>query len=394
MAQELTTVGTPAAIDLTSGKVYADACTHCGLCLESCPTYTLWGRESDSPRGRIVLISDAIEAGGALAPEAAAHIDSCLGCMACVTACPEDVRYDELLRRARVAVRAQHKPPVKERLRERALLQALPRSGRTRALARAATIPHFTPAQGSARGRVGLLLGCSQRAVHPAIHQATLGVLAAEGYDVIAPELPDCCGALQLHAGDHRPGLKRAAETIQAFGAIGGVDRIVVSAGGCGAAMRNYGELLGTPQARAFSALVVDVHELLDGESARAPLGPLALRVAYHEACRLRHGQGVEAQPRELLRRIPELELVELPLDAGACCGSPGIYSFSQPQAAAQLGARQARAVLATGAQAVVSGDHACIGQLRRALQDLGRPLPVRHPIELLWSSIRSANGR
>jgi glycolate oxidase iron-sulfur subunit len=172
---------------------------------------------------------------------------------------------------------------------------------------------------------------------------------------------------------------------------VGGVDHIVVNAGGCGAAMKDYGRLLGSAQARAFSSLVVDVHELLAGDAQRAPLGALSLRVAYHDACRLRHAQGIETAPRYLLRRIPGLELLELSADAGACCGGPGTYATTQPAAASSLAARQAQAVIASGAQVVVSGDHACLGQLRGALKELGHPLPVHHPVELLWSAIQAA---
>jgi glycolate oxidase iron-sulfur subunit len=393
MSTDLTVIPRNAAIDLLSGKLYADACTHCGLCLESCPTYTLWGREPDSPRGRIVQIEDAIATGGSVSAEMASHIDSCLGCMACITACPEHVQYDELIARARVTVARQRELTVAQRLQRGLRTQARARSGRVRALLRTHTIPRFAAAQGAARGRVGLLLGCTERASYPAIHIATLGVLAAEGYDVIAPTLPECCGAVDLHDGRREQGAQRAQATIDAFAAVGGVDHIVVSAGGCGAAMKSYGRVLNSAQARAFSALVVDIHELLAGVPSRAPLGALSLRVAYHDACQLRHAQGVADAPRELLRRIPGLALLELPPEAGACCGGVGTYAMTQPQAASSLGDRQARAIIDTGAQLAVSADHACLRQLSNSLKALGHPLPVHHPIELLWRSIQAGQG-
>jgi glycolate oxidase iron-sulfur subunit len=391
MSTDLTIIPREGAIDLASGKVYADACTHCGLCLESCPTYTLWGSEPDSPRGRIVQIEDAIATGGAVSAQMATHIDSCLGCMACVTACPEGVRYDELFTRARIAIAGQRHLGVAERLGRGIRSQARARSGRVRSLLGTRALPSFTPANGPARGRVGLLLGCTQRASHPAIHTATLGVLAAEGYEVIAPTLPECCGAIDLHEGDRERGVQRARATIEAYAAVGGVDHVVVSAGACGAAMKRYGQILGSAQARAFSALVLDVHELLEREPSRNPLGALSLRVAYHDACQLRHAQGVAQAPRELLGRIPGLELAELPPEAGACCGGVGTYAMTQPEAASSLAARQAAAIIESGAQVVVSADHACLRQLSGALKALGHPLPVHHPIELLWSSIRAA---
>jgi glycolate oxidase iron-sulfur subunit len=390
MSTDLTVIPRDTAIDLASGTLYADACTHCGLCLESCPTYTLWGREPDSPRGRIVQIEDAIATGGSVSAEMATHIDSCLGCMACVTACPEDVRYDELIARARVAVARQRELTVAQRIQRGLRSQTRARSGRVRALLGTPTIPRFTAAQGAPRGRVGLLLGCTERASYPAIHLATLGVLAAEGYDVIAPTLPECCGAVDLHDGQREQGAHRAQATIDAFAAVGGVDHVVVSAGACGAAMKSYGRILDSAQARAFSALVVDIHKLLAREPSRAPLGALSLRVAYHDACQLRHVQGVAEAPRGLLRRIPGLVLLELPPEAGACCGGVGTYAMTQPQAASSLGGRQARAILDTGAQVVVSGDHACLRQLSNSLKTLGHPLPVHHPVELLWRSIQA----
>jgi glycolate oxidase iron-sulfur subunit len=393
MSTDLSVIPHDRAIDLASGKLYADACTHCGLCLESCPTYTLWGREPDSPRGRIVQIEDAIATGGSVPAEMATHIDSCLGCMACVSACPEHVQYDELIARARVAVASQRELTIAQRFQRGLRSQTRARSGRVRALLDTGGIPPFTAAEGTARGRVGLLLGCTQRASYAAIHTATLGVLAAEGYEVIAPTLPECCGAVDLHDGRREQGTNRAQATIDAFAAVGGVDHVVVSAGACGAAMKSYGRILGSAQARAFSALVLDIHELLEREPSRAPLGALSLRVAYHDACQLRHAQGVAEAPRALLGRIPGLTLTELPPEAGACCGGVGTYAMTQPSAASSLGERQARAITDTGAQVVVSADHACLRQLSTSLKALGHRLPVHHPVELLWSSVQAGRG-
>jgi glycolate oxidase iron-sulfur subunit len=360
------------------------SCTHCGLCLESCPTYTLWGTEADSPRGRIVLIEDALAPGGVATAEMAAHIDSCLGCMACMSVCPEDVPYVDLLASARSAIERQVQRPAREQLRRRAALAALPRAVHSSRLRRGPAIANYTPAQGASRGRVGLLLGCVQRIEHRAVHEATLAVLSAEGYEVIAPRLPDCCGALQLHSGERNHGMRRAEATIAAFAGVGDVDHVLTSAGGCGVAMKQYGRLLGTPEANAFSAQVLDIHEFLVRAPPRSHLGALAIRLAYHDACQLRHGQGIAESPRELLRRVPGVELVELPPEAGACCGAPGIYSIAQPDAALALVTRQAQAIIASGAEMVASGDYACIGQLKRQLRALGRPIPVHHPIEVL----------
>jgi glycolate oxidase iron-sulfur subunit len=363
-------------------------CTRCGLCLDSCPTYTLWGAEPDSPRGRIALIEDALAPGASATAEMAVHLDRCLGCMACMSVCPEDVPYPDLLASAREAIERDVPRPAAERLRRRTALTVLPRSGRASRVARRPQIPHHTAAGGEARGRVGLLLGCSERARHHELHEVTLKVLAAEGYEVIAPRVPDCCGALELAGGARDHGLRRAQQTIDAFTAIGGVDHIITTAGGCGAAMKDYGHLLGTPQARAFSAMVLDAHELLAAAPLRSALGSLALRIAFHDACQLHHRQRAAAHPRELLERIPGVELVDLPPDAGACCGAAGIYRLKQPGAAAALGRRQAQAVLDTGAELVVSSDHACIEQLQRHLRESGSQLAVHHPIEVLGRAI------
>lgn len=367
-------------------------CTRCGLCLESCPTYTLWGAEPDSPRGRIALIEDALAPGATWTAETAVHIDRCLGCMACMSVCPEEVPYPDLLASARAAIERDVPRPAPERVRRRAALAALPRAGRAADLGRPG-LPHHTPASGQARGRVGLLLGCTQRAQHRELHEATLTVLSAEGFEVIAPRLPDCCGALELHAGERNHGLKRAQQTIEAFAAVGGVDHIVSSVGGCGAALKDYGRLLGTPDARAFSSLVLDVHELLTRAPLRSRLGPLALRAVLHDACQLAHAQGSAGAARDLLTRIPGIELLDLPSHAGACCGAPGIYRATQPEASAELGQRQARAVLELRPELLISSDHHCIGQLRRHLRELGRPLAVHHPVQVLARSIEAAES-
>ncbi len=393
MSDALEPVRGPADFDLREARALASACTHCGLCLESCPTYTLWGEEPDSPRGRIVLLEDAISTGGSLSEPAVSHLDTCVGCMACLEACPEDVRYDVLLQSARVAIAAQRQLPAAARVRRRLLVAAHTRSGRLRSLADGALIPHFTPAQGELRARVGLLLGCTERAAHSRIHLATLGVLAAEGFEVIAPARPDCCGSIDRHGGGLRAAARHAQATLDAFSAVGGVDQVVVNTGGCGATMKHYGELLGTPQARAFAALVVDVSELLARHPQRAPLAPIALRVAYHEACQLRHAQHVAQAPRELLARIPGLTLIDLPAEVGACCGATAGYAQGSARAAAQLAARQAAAVLSSGADLVLTSDHACLRALSAALEAQGSPLPVHHPVELLWSSLRAARG-
>ena len=403
-----------------------DDCVHCGFCLDACPTYQLWGAEADSPRGRIVLIGEGLEPEATLSEEMVTHFDRCLGCMACVTACPSGVQYDRLIERVRPQVERHHRRTPGERAVRRLLYETLPHPRRLRALAPLLAIAEHLPADrlparlrplaqvaprrppraargrvpvrtapvGEPRGRVGLLLGCVARVFYPQVNRATAHVLAAEGFEVIAPAAPDCCGALELHGGAEDAALRRARATIDAFQAAGGaagLDHIVVNAAGCGSAMKDYGELLGTPEARAFSARVRDVCELLGDVAPRAPRGRLAMRVAYHDACHLAHAQGVRAQPRALLEAIPGLELLEVSIERDLCCGSAGIYNLVQPEAAAQLGERKARHLLDTGAQAIAAGNPGCAAQLDVHLRALGAPLPIHHPVELLSRSIAGA---
>jgi len=402
-----------------------DDCVHCGFCLESCPTYVLWAAEADSPRGRIVLIDKALNGAQELSPEMVTHFDRCLGCMACVTACPSGVRYDRLIERVRPQIERHHRRSPAEKALRRLLFETLPHPARLRALvpmlaaarkvgaerlperisilmkvaprtpsrtALRATIPERTGPVGPSRGRVGLLLGCVQRVFFADVHRATIAALAAEGFEVLAPKMPDCCGALQLHAGEEEAALAHANATISAFDRLGPLDHIVVNAAGCGSAMKEYGELLDTPAARAFAERVLDVTELMASVQPRAPRGPVPLRVAYHDACHLAHAQRVREQPRALLRAIPELELTEVATEPNVCCGSAGVYNLLQPEAAAELGARKARHLLDTGAQAIAAGNPGCAAQLDLYLRELGHPIPILHPIELVWRSIAAAS--
>ncbi len=403
-----------------------DDCVHCGFCLQTCPTYVLWANEADSPRGRIVLIGDALE-GAEVSDELVTHIDRCLGCMACVTACPSGVRYDRLIERTRPQVERHHRRPRAERALRRMLFETLPHPSRLRALApllaagrrlgidrlpgRPGTmlriapraplrramrtrVPELTPAAGPRRGRVALLLGCVQRVFYPEAQAASAGALAAEGFDVLAPRLPECCGALELHAGEEDAAVARARTTVEAFRALGDVDYVVTAAAGCGSAMKEYGDLLGTPESRELAGRVRDVTEVLASVPAQALRGALPIRVVYHDACHLAHAQGIRAEPRDLLRGIPELELLEVAAEREICCGSAGVYNLVQPEAAAELGARKASHVLDTGAQAIAAANPGCAAQLDFHLRELGQPLPIFHPVELVWRSIRAGAGR
>jgi glycolate oxidase iron-sulfur subunit len=399
-------------------------CVHCGFCLDTCPTYVLWGNEADSPRGRIVLIGEGLRSDEPMSDEMVTHFDRCLGCMACVTACPSGVRYDHLIERVRPQVERHHQRSLFERGLRRMLFGTLPHPRRLRTLAplmiagrklgsdripgrlgmlakvspqlsmrdlRSTGFPEHVPAVGEQRGRVGLLLGCVQRVFYADVQRATIATLAAEGFEVFAPQLPECCGALEMHSGEEPAAVTRAEATIAAFNAIGDLDYVVTSAAGCGSAMKDYGELVGTPEAQRFAERVVDVTELLGSVEPRAPRGPVPLKVVYHDACHLAHAQKVREQPRAMLRTIPELELLENRVEPDICCGSAGVYNMLQPEAGADLGVRKARNLLDTGADAMAAANPGCAAQLDRHFRDLGKPLPIYHPVELVWRSIRAA---
>ncbi|MEN9388410.1 MAG: hypothetical protein RLZZ255_1386 [Cyanobacteriota bacterium] len=430
-----------------------DPCVHCGFCLPTCASYRVLGTEMDSPRGRIHALK-AIEAGELeLDATTASHFDSCLGCFACVSACPSGVRYDELIEATRPklnspelrspAQRAFRKLlfallPYPQRLRAaltplRAYagtpLQGLARwSGLTRLLgpqleamdqllpplqpeAFRDGLPLVVPAQGERRARVGLVLGCVQRLFDPNVNAATLEVLTANGVEVVIPPSQGCCGAVTHHQGELEQTRELANSLIESFRAVVGpgkaagpepLDAVVVAASGCGHTLKHYDQLLESDQGMAFASQVRDVHQFLAelglSEAFQAGLGPLShsdgqpasadnpVVVAYHDACHMLHGQGISAEPRQLLRAIPHLQLREA-TEAGVCCGSAGIYNLVQPEEAAALGEIKAADLRGTGAEVVVSANIGCTMQLRR---HLGEGPRVAHPLQLLAAAQRS----
>jgi glycolate oxidase iron-sulfur subunit len=394
-------------------------CVHCGFCLPTCPSYLVFEEEMDSPRGRIVLMRVGNEEGSEASDEMRTHFDRCLGCMACVTACPSGVKYDQLIERTRPQVERNAPRPLWQRAYRSAIFALFTHPGRLRALvpllwlqrklgvdklvpaarlappvkrrAAIARLPEVTPARGTRRGRVALMQGCVQRVFFGDVNAATVRVLSAEGWEVHAPRRPRCCGALQMHAGVEDEAIALAKATIAAYE---GFDAVAVNVAGCGSGMKDYAHLLAddpewAERAAAFSARVRDVSELLAEHEPQAPRNPIALRVAYHDACHLAHAQKVRTQPRALLRAIPELELLE-PADWEICCGSAGIYNLVQPGAAAELGARKAANLVATGAQAIAAGNPGCALQIAAHMD--GRRLPIYHPMTLLDHSIRGTH--
>jgi glycolate oxidase iron-sulfur subunit len=411
-------------------------CVHCGFCLPACPTYASWGNEMDSPRGRIDLMKGVHDGVIALDDGVRAHFDACLGCMACVTACPSGVQYDLLIESTRATIESTttRAPldaffrgfifalmPYPKRLRILAyplvvyarsglqhMVRALgilrglpPRVAQLDALVPPLTfadlrrdVAEVTPAQGERRATVGLVTGCVQRAFFPNVNAATVRVLAAEGCDVRAPRGQGCCGALSLHSG-RLAEAKRFARRLIARFERSGVDTIIVNAAGCGSTLKEYGQLLASERrwaarAAAFSAKVRDVSEFLAPLEPRAARAPLAQRVAYHDACHLAHAQRVREAPRALLRTIPELELLEIP-QGEQCCGSAGTYNLFEPVAAREIGERKVDNVTRVAPDIVASANPGCTLQMQSIARDRGVTLRAAHPIELLDEAIRAS---
>ncbi len=405
-------------------------CVHCGFCLPTCPTYTLWGEEMDSPRGRIDLMKAGLQ-GAPMTDTMVDHFDNCLGCMACVTACPSGVQYDKLIESTRVQVERHHERspgdralraaifalfPYKRRLRAlRGPLRAYQASGLSRLVRRSGLLdrisprlavmeslapvlekreklPTRVPAVGPRRAVVGMLTGCVQGEFFPGVNAATARVLAAEGCDVVIPRKQGCCGALSVHNGRDEEAQDFARATVDAFEAAG-VQTVVVNAAGCGSSMKEYAELLAddpayAERARTFAGSVRDVSELLAELGTVAPRHPLEVTVAYHDACHLAHAQGVRSQPRALLAEIPGLQVREI-AEAEICCGSAGIWNVLNPEPARELGDRKARNIAGTGAALLVTANPGCLMQVASSLERQGTAIGLAHTIEVLDASIR-----
>jgi glycolate dehydrogenase iron-sulfur subunit len=415
-------------------KEHIDDCVHCGFCLPACPTYVLWGEEMDSPRGRIYMIKKAAEGEAPLDARFRLHMDNCLGCMACMTACPSGVEYNKLIEPTRAQIERNVKRGLSDRIFRRMIFATIPHPKRLRLLAgpmrfyqksgaRAlvrgsgilkllpkrlaameALLPEVPPRRKqevspgakpkNVRMRVGMLSGCVQQVFFPHVNEATARVLAAEGCEVIVPQDQPCCGALMLHSGLDREARELAKKMIAAFERAE-VDAVVINSAGCGSTMKEYGYLLRddaewAKRAAKFSARCKDVAEILCELDPMAVRYPLKMRVAYHDACHLQHAQGVREQPRKLLKGIPGLEVAEIP-EASLCCGSAGVYNLLEPEAASQLGARKLENLLATRAQAVLSANPGCLLQLMKGLRERGlAEMPAFHLVELLDASIRN----
>jgi glycolate oxidase iron-sulfur subunit len=394
-------------------------CVHCGLCLQSCPTYRETGREISSPRGRIYLLRGVAEGRFGWSEAVAHEAFLCLDCRACETACPSGVRFGSLIELARAEVEREGVRGGWRRWLERFGLRAvLPRRGRLHALigllgvaqklrldravaallpgslgdsvdllpavppsAERRRLPEFVAAEGERRGRVGFFVGCVMPELFGAVNAATVRVLARNGFDVVIPARQGCCGALHAHAGDRDFACELARANVAVFDAAE-VDAVVVNSAGCGAAMREARDWLGD-DAGDFAGRVRDVSEFLDEYGLREPSGRLDASVCYDDPCHLVHAQGVAAAPRRLLERIPGLRL-KTHDDAASCCGAAGIYNLTHPEMSRAVLGRKLDALAAAAPDIVASGNPGCLMQLESGARRRGLAVRVVHPIVLL----------
>ena len=405
-------------------------CVHCGFCLQECPTYLQLGLETDSPRGRIHLIQALTEGRVEATSSLVGHLDLCLQCRACETACPSGVPFGRIMETGRAMLVQRGTVPLSWKVRVWLLQQLLPYPKRLRMLfsllrwyqragiqrlvrsrfAQRITPRRLTEAESmlpevpatafrlsahaeTGTRRVALLTGCVMPILYPRTHEATVRVLARNDIAVVAPEEQRCCGALNLHAGDRRTARELARRNIDAF-LSARVEAVIVNSAGCGSAMKEYGELLAADpayaeKARRFSGMVQDVTEFLAALPFRPPNGPIEQRVTLQDSCHLAHAQQIRAAPREILRAIPGLELVEMEA-ADRCCGSAGIYSFAQREMSLSLLDDKMRDVAATGAPVIATANPGCMLQLEAGLRRHGLEGRVVHVVELLDEAYRA----
>jgi glycolate oxidase iron-sulfur subunit len=394
-------------------------CIHCGLCLSSCPTYEELGTEMDGPRGRIYLMRAVTDGRLALDADVRRHLDLCLDCRACESACPSGVQYHKLVEPFRIALEKSNpaKPlpfvlrfaltriflyagrsrfalaPVRLMQRlgiDRWLSRLMPKTLRSmqsmlpRLQPHPGRLPEVLPAEGKQRARVALFTGCVADAVYPQTNWNTARVLQRNGCEVVVPRGQGCCGALAYHAADEKTALQFATQNLAAFN-LESVDVIVTNAAGCGAQLKEYGHLLGDSAAK-FAEKIRDISEFLIELGPMPPSFPLNLTATYHDACHLAHAQKVRQPPRQLLEMIPGLKLVPL-AESELCCGAAGSYNLTQPEMSERLGRRKAERILSTGASAAFTGNVGCLLQVSRYIRESRPDFWVAHPIDALAKS-------
>ena len=415
-------------------------CVHCGLCTSACPTYLETGDENDSPRGRIYLMRAVTDGRLEMSTSVARHLELCLDCRSCETACPSGVQYGRLIEPFRVGMQQReegsgessaprwfqrfvlyglfpHPARLRWALAPARMMQAsrldrladllgltklLP--GPLRRMQRllppleraAPPLPETLPAYGTQRARVALFTGCIADAMFRHVHWATARVLQANGCAVEIPHTQACCGAIHYHSGAGEPALALARQNAEVFEDIGtggdAIDACLVNVAGCGSMLKDYAHVAAELQPDdqeqqnrlgQFAGKVKDVCEFLADLGPVSPTREVRLKAVYHDACHLCHAQGITQQPRDLLAMIPGLELLPL-IESTICCGAAGSYNLTEPEMADRLGRRKVQQILSTGAEAVISANAGCTLQIQALLREAGNPLPVLHPMELL----------
>ncbi len=389
-------------------------CVHCGFCTATCPTYVLLGDELDSPRGRIYLIKNMLEKGEAATAETVKHVDRCLSCLSCMTTCPSGVNFMHLVDHARVHIENTYKRPIFERLMRNVLGYVMPRPnlfrlaligaklvrplGATLGSKKISALLDLVPkelqppmrfgaagtyaALGQRRGRVALLMGCVQSVLDPGINAATIRLLTRLGFEVVVSGEEACCGSLTHHMGKEADALARAKRSIDQW-TRANVDAVIITVSGCGTTIKDYGHMLRldgeyAEKAKAISAKAKDVTEFL--VELNLPKQDMKLRVAYHAACSIQHGQQIKSQPLSLLRGAG-FDVVEVP-EGHLCCGSAGTYNIMQPEIASKLRDRKVVNILSTQPHAIATGNIGCMTQIGSATA-----IPILHTVELLdWA--------
>jgi glycolate oxidase iron-sulfur subunit len=401
-------------------------CVHCGLCTASCPTYVETCNENDSPRGRIYLMRAVADGRLEMGPGVREHLELCLDCRACETACPSGVQYGRMIEPFKIALQKTAGSDEKGGLLQRWILHHLfpypgrvklalvparflqrigllgwmERAGLTRlfppTLRRMMAmlpvlgpsprpLPRVLPAIGAKRARVALFRGCVADAMYPETNAATARVLQQNGCEVVVPEGQVCCGAIHYHSGEEGPALELARRNLATF-PVEEFDAIIVNAAGCGAMLKDYAHILPAQEqetARRFAAKVKDISEYLVALGPIPPRSSLPMKVVYHDACHLCHAQQIRSQPRTLLAMIPGLQLVPLE-ESEICCGAAGSYNLTQPEMSERLGRRKMDHIEATGAEMVVTGNVGCILQIARQIKVRGSSMRIAHPVDIL----------